>query len=420
MKNITKLLLIVIITFTLQTISFAADSACAGGQVTNIYFGNGMGNSLADAKMSLNLIRGTYSRTLKNSYPDQTFNFVLAYNVSQGFGNDVLEVFIQKVGENTDLAEHTPQEYLAMIKSYNKAEFDTSLGETLRDAYVEILKQRMFQQIITDSHVQKYRSDLMEGKRVIIFAHSQGNLFANEAVNSVLTDNSEFSNNIGIIGVASPANRVIGSNVYYTAEDDFVIGGLREVRDVLASNVDNDPGIFNDFRDKFNHSFIESYMDGNLTSSGLINTAFNDLITNLEFPTSELTDGAIKVTLEWGAEPDVDLHVYEPDSTHVYYQNMAGNSGNLDKDDTSSYGPEHYFVACDKVQTGTYTIGVNYYSGSGTETARVQISTADGRTVNKSQSLSSAVGSSGNSSPISVGSVEVTQDDSGSYLYEIK
>lgn len=320
MKTIIKILLTLTLTLSLQAIALAASSGCAGGKVTNIYYGNGVDNSLADARTSLNLIRGSYNRALKLAYPDQTFNYVLAYNVSQGVASDLLEVFIQKVNENIELAEHTPQEYLAMIKAYNKAEFDTPFGETLRDAYVGVLKQRMFQQIITDSHSQKYRSDLMEGKRVIIFAHSQGNLFANQAVDAVLSDNPEFSGNIGIIGVASPADRVIGDNVYFTAEDDFVIGGLREVQFVLPSNVDNDPGIFNDFRDKFNHSFIESYMDSNLTSHGLINTAFNNLIENLTFPASELTDGALKVTLEWGAEPDVDLHVTEPNGTHVYYQ----------------------------------------------------------------------------------------------------
>ncbi len=272
MKTIIKILLTLTLTLSLQAIALAASSGCAGGKVTNIYYGNGVDNSLADARTSLNLIRGgSYNRALKLAYPDQTFNYVLAYNVSQGVASDLLEVFIQKVNENIELAEHTPQEYLAMIKAYNKAEFDTPpFGETLRDAYVGVLKQRMFQQIITDSHSQKYRSDLMEGKRVIIFAHSQGgNLFANQAVDAVLSDNPEFSGNIGIIGVASPADRVIGDNVYFTAEDDFVIGGLREVQFVLPSNVDNDPGgIFNDFRDKFNHSFIESYMDSNLTSHG--------------------------------------------------------------------------------------------------------------------------------------------------------
>jgi len=416
--NIIKLTLIALLALNINV--FAADSACSGGSVTNIYYGNGVDNSLADARTSLALIRGTYNNTLKRDHPDQTFNYVLAYNKTQGIVSDLLEVFIQKVNENTELAEFTAPEYLQMIRSAKEADIPGEFGQELRDTYVTILTQRMYQQITTDSFAQKYRSDLMEGKRVIIFAHSQGNLFANQSVEDVLEDNPEFSGSIGIIGVASPANRVIGNNVYYTAHDDRIIDGLRSVQDVLPSNIENDPGIFNDLREFFNHSFIQSYMDTNLPSAPLISAAFYNLISGLEFPASELTDGAVKVTLEWGAQPDVDLHVFEPDGTHVYYSNMYGTSGHLDKDDTNSYGPEHYFVACESIMAGTYTIGVNYYSGDGSETARVQISTADGRTVNKTQSLSTAAGSSGDSSPIPVATVEVTQGESGAYTYEIK
>ena len=40
----------------------------------------------------------------------------------------------------------------------------------------------------------------------------------------------------------------------------------------------------------------------------------------------------------------MDLHTFEPDGTHLSYQNLNGITGTLDVDDTSSYGSENYLV----------------------------------------------------------------------------
>ena len=223
------------------------------------------------------------------------------------------------------------------------------------DAYINSLEQdaqgasRYYQQETTDNHIQKYNSDILEGRRVIVVAHSQGNLFANAAVEAVIARNPNSSNSIGIVGVANPAGRVVGNNNYITAHDDRVIDALRITHSVLSSNIDNDPGIFDDPRDFLNHSFTTSYMASELTSEydlgntlpsrARIDSMFFNLINTLDFPVSQLGDGAIKVTLEWGSQPDVDLHIFEPDNTHVYYRLLKGVSGFLDLDDTDGLGP---------------------------------------------------------------------------------
>ncbi|MEE8373213.1 MAG: hypothetical protein V3R87_05845, partial [Dehalococcoidia bacterium] len=91
----------------------------------------------------------------------------------------------------------------------------------------------------------------------------------------------------------------------------------------------------------------------------------------------------------------------------------------LDLDDVTSYGPEHYYVACDTLETGTYSVGVNYFEGTGAETAQVQVSTADGNTRTFTQSLFTAVGDSGNSSPIGVATITVSKDEDGKYFYQV-
>lgn len=44
--------------------------------------------------------------------------------------------------------------------------------------------------------------------------------------------------------------------------------------------------------------------------------------------------------MTWGESPDVDLHAFEPNGSHVYYDNRVGLSGHLDHHDRDGYGPE--------------------------------------------------------------------------------
>lgn len=39
---------------------------------------------------------------------------------------------------------------------------------------------------------------------------------------------------------------------------------------------------------------------------------------------STLGNGIITAMLTWGSNPDIDLHVFEPNGTHVYYTNFLG------------------------------------------------------------------------------------------------
>lgn len=89
-------------------------------------------------------------------------------------------------------------------------------------------------------------------------------------------------------------------------------------------------------------------------------------------PPRQLGSGPITVALSWDSQPDLDLHIFEP-NFHVYYENRQGNNGYLDLDDTNGYGPEHYYTSCD-IETGNYTFKVNYYSGSAPSSATVTVS----------------------------------------------
>jgi hypothetical protein len=399
--------------------SYATENACAVGDTTEIYFVNGVWNTLAQARDGQNILQDAYQTSAQSQYPNQTFEFKLAYNYHASKVRDVIEVIGQKLNEiaDEDANTLTAAQYFNLymtVKSFE--DVVPSQARPLTVVIEEYLAGRITEAVTASSHIQKYQTDLQEGKRVLLVAHSQGNLFANQAIAALM---DEYGSSIGLLGVASPAALTYNNSPYYTAHDDRVIDALRIIHDVLPSNIENDPGVFNDDRDFSNHQFNSSYLASGLNSRIAIDAGFNAYLENLQFPSAELGSGAITVTLTWGSEPDVDLHVSEPNGSHVYYRNLQGVSGFLDLDDTSGFGPEHYYVSCDTLEVGTYSVGVNYYNGSSAETAHVQVSTADGNTRSFTQVLTDSVGSAGNDSPLLISTINVDQDDHGSYTYSV-
>lgn len=83
---------------------------------------------------------------------------------------------------------------------------------------------------------------------------------------------------------------------------------------------------------------------------------------------------AFFVSLKW-ASPSVnlDLHVKEPQNTHVYKNNLNGNFGKL-LGDVLAGGDrsEVYQSLASEEIVGDYLIGVNYFSGQGPQNATIQ------------------------------------------------
>lgn len=118
---------------------------------------------------------------------------------------------------------------------------------------------------------------------------------------------------------------------------------------------------------KRNGRAVVSAQSGNLFSNS-ITTRPSDVDYTLAAPCMTLTADTqtISIKLTWGLSPrDADSHLYMPDSTHVYYSSKGSLANppyaNLDVDDVTSYGPE--VVTIRKLMVGTYTYGVNNFSG---------------------------------------------------------
>lgn len=259
-------------------------------------------------------------------------------------------------------------------------------------------------------HVLTYKREILEGRKVVLVAHSQGNFFANRAYTSLSADEKRST---GIVSVANPDSAVADGRPYTTLTNDWVIAAIPGA---LRGNTTNSPNASHDF---LHHGFVESYLVAGTASQSRILGHVRNAIDTVESPVAGAEEGVITVTLTWGAQPDVDLHVFEPGGEHVYYANLQGTSGFLDLDDVTGFGPEHYYASCSSLQTGTYGVGVNYFNGSQPETAVVQVQA--GLLVRTYQvRLSSARGPSGDGSPVPVANIIVTGNARDGYQFQVQ
>jgi hypothetical protein len=227
-----------------------------------------------------------------------------------------------------------------------------------------------------EEHRTRIDTWVLEGKKLLFIPHSQGNLFANNAYNYSL--NKLNKNNVKVVHVA-PASPIV-NGPHILADQDLVINGLRLVGTVPA-NTHSIP-IYNIFgnnngRDKLGHGLTETYLNPAFPMLNAFKQHVKTALNTLVKPTAQGNIGFFSVTLTWDGVGDLDLHTYEPNGQHVYYNNKVGTSGYLDIDNRDGYGPEHYFASCDasKLQTGTYDIKFANYSGAVGKNATVQIAT---------------------------------------------
>ena len=84
------------------------------------------------------------------------------------------------------------------------------------------------------------------------------------------------------------------------------------------------------------------------------------------------------MTLTWNTATDIDLHIIEPNGSHVYFASKTGTTARLDVDDTSGFGPENIFVSAATAASGIYQIYIVHYSGSIPTTSTIAVNLRPG------------------------------------------
>jgi hypothetical protein len=298
---------------------------------TIVYYGNGIKGIKRTANDSSELIEKRL-KAVMNPEEFKLLDFKLSYNDTHTLPLDLFESTIQLLIGNASRFWHiifghevipdpVAETFLLLSDALNYSALITT--DSLRD------------------HVKTYQNAIDEGKRIILVAHSQGNLYGNQAYN-LLTNQEKQS--FGMVSVANVDNNVLGdfsdSALYTTLTSDWLIqaiiaGQLNLPTSPMNPNTENEV-----LSDEFwGHSFINSYM---IEGSNSQNQIISDILVSLDtlpVPYQLVDPGVITVSLTWGNAPDVDLHVYEPNGSHVYWFNLEGISGYLDADDRSGYGP---------------------------------------------------------------------------------
>lgn len=261
-------------------------------------------------------------------------------------------------------------------------------------------------------HNTRIQALVTERKKLLLVAHSQGNLFVNNAYKEAVRV-SDSADSAQVVHIATAAPTLNGD--YTTVDIDLVIGALRaKVGNTPAANL----RIPFSEQDISGHTLIGTYLDDTRSARARIQGQLEVALAQLKAPDTQGETGFFTVTLTWDGSGDVDLHTLEPRGAHVYYAHRQGLSGYLDTDNVIAYGPEHYYASCEEgvLQAGLYRIGINNYYDATGRTATVQLSSAkEGELLTKSLSVGPERGNAGNSEPIAVFDVLVTHSAEGDW-----
>lgn len=221
--------------------------AMASVKETAVVFVNGMNNSFDDAIANTQVLK----QRIGQNGSGRGFVYGNAYNATNGFFQDLWQVFKQK-GQEGDAS--------GFWRLLDGGQVQPGwMSEALRDRYVAELKKSVAPEL--PEHLKYYRQHLGAERKLVLVAHSQGNLYANISHNILIGESKTAVDKVSTVAVASPASRLIPGATYLTSSADTVIGALRLVQSVLPSN--RDLG-FHPFKDFLGHSFAKIYMDNGL------------------------------------------------------------------------------------------------------------------------------------------------------------
>ena len=209
MKTLLRLVLAAAFSCAAVWPALAQQSFCVDKEAVVVY-GNGVKNTQNEVRLSLNEI----TLALETLLPQERFDrldFDIAYNPTAGLLSDLLETFIQD--QQTDTSQFW--RILAGLEFMPEA-----LAQAFEDLATAIDEAALVANPTLQAHVSFYKAQILEGKKVLLVAHSQGTLFANQAFFNLTAEEQD---GFGIVSAALVDSFVAGGGAYTTLTEDAVV-----------------------------------------------------------------------------------------------------------------------------------------------------------------------------------------------------
>lgn len=322
--------------------------------MTNIIFINGVWNKRDKANDNINLIKNAYQDTLE-TFSGQ-YRFTLGYNDTQGEIGDIIQVIYQifrEAGLSDMVINDNLMIWLPLIVStgnylnnlrLNNGNFLSetvfaAVQNSINDAISRFTSSLINAPISVYSNeyatylkLKKITDESFEKKeRVIIFSHSQGNLYADELVKNFNYD--EYIHTAAL-NIASPSTETSkewywkklntvapdeeSDGWYWTNSDDVVINLLRLANSNILPVSENYLLRGEDPREWTKHKFWESYFHDNLYSRRAIDNEFFKQCESLPFWKAVEKEND-EDEFFWGWEPGPILSRFEVISSIVVH-----------------------------------------------------------------------------------------------------
>lgn len=306
---------------------------------SDIYFANGVLTDDGNATINLKLISEfvfieQYIEDIDRF--EKEINFKKAYNQTFGTVGDFYEALMQKADESFGWeALYSITKAALMLK--DKIEVTLPNGEKvdipglLFDRFIQIVHDSDL-----DTQVISYRESIRQGHGVVVLAHSQGNLFTNEAYQKMILVDDEGRDNDWLkeyftrVSIATPSSDKFGGDIVVSFHNDPVpdTGSLPTIDNPNKAYLKNAQGeiIEEDAMSADFHDFKYYMGENSVQGTGQVGSGYHSKVSTdvakiiiMDFIKNAIDDHR-KAQSQWSTneESDENTKDYRITVKHIY------------------------------------------------------------------------------------------------------
>jgi hypothetical protein len=270
---------LLLLSVPLARYGLAQGANCPTGGTT-IVFSNGVLTTKQHARAALEEVQSTVEATLNTTQPTRDVSctqYALAYDSEFLNSDSTTATVVNVVGQFATAAVQSGlTDYATVWSSLFQY---SSVVPSLPDAWAQALGQDFSNVLIgvvapvqqdLQTQTAMYQAQLNAGNNVMVVAHSQGNLYANEAyVLLSIPQGRQFN----VVAVATPGDHVAGGGPWVTLQNDIIllVPHALSANTVNNNNPDRCDSAVNLASRTRCHDFTESYLTGDVSEPKIIN-----------------------------------------------------------------------------------------------------------------------------------------------------